>query len=125
MINTVKKTFLVILLSTILFSCKEGSKINPENFLTGDKWCIDYGELCVIFLKDSVIVSNSTNDKFNSHKKIPFHITKIDYENNIIYTQRIETILGNLYSFKILNKDTVEFQVQGGLKSKKLYLVKL
>jgi len=121
----VKKTFLTILLSVILFSCKEGSRINPENFLTGDKWCIDYDEFCIIFLKDSVIVSNSIDGKFNSHKKKPFHITKIDYKNNIIYTQRIESILGNLYSFKILNKDTVEFQVQGGLKSGKLYLVKL
>ena len=52
-------------------------------------------------------------------------ITKIDYKNNIIYTQRIKSILGNLYSFKILDKDTVEFQVQGDLKSEKLYRVKL
>ena len=120
-----KKTFLAILLSVIFFGCKEGSKINPENFLIGDKWCIDYNEFCIIFLKDGLIVSNSIDGKFNSHKKKPFHITKIDYKNNIIYTQRIKSILGNLYSFKILDKDTVEFQVQGDLKSEKLYRVKL
>jgi hypothetical protein len=46
-----KKTFLAILLSVIFFGCKEGSKINPENFLIGDKWCIDYNEFCIIFFK--------------------------------------------------------------------------
>jgi hypothetical protein len=122
--KTNKNIFLTIFFSFGLFSCKQESKINHADFLIGDKWCYNYAQFCVIFTNDSVSVSNYTGGEFNSHKRTPFHITKIDYENNIIYTQRIESILGNLYSFKIINKDTVEFKVQGALKSEKLYRVK-
>jgi len=122
--KTKKNIFLTILFSFVLFSCKQESKINPEIFLIGDKWCYNSAQFCIIFTNDSVSVSNYTDGEFNSHKKTPFHVTKIDYENNIIYTQRIESILGNLYSFKIINKDTVQFKVQGVLKSEKLYRVK-